>query len=292
MVEKCLITGASGLLGRVLVKSAIAKGFEVCSLYLEHSPDGGKGIRVDLTDSSSVNRCMAAEKPDIVINTASATDVDRCEREPEWARALNGNAAGILADACHGMNAFLVHLSTDYVFDGTRGNYNENDTPIPINQYGASKLIGEQLVLRHENTCVARTSVVFGWGRSYRPNFGLWLYNKLSKGEPVNVVSDQFASPTLNTNLANMLLELAERRARGLIHLAGATRISRFEFATKLANTFKFDSSLLTPVKSEFVNWIAKRPKDSSLDTTKARETLNSKPLEIEDAMQEFATTK
>jgi len=185
----------------------------------------------------------------------------------------------------------LIHFSTDYVFDGERGNYNESDKPTPVNQYGASKLIGERLVLQHENTCVARTSVVFGWGRTYRPNFGLWLYNKLSKGEPVNVVSDQFASPTLNTNLANMLLELAERRALGLIHVAGATRISRFEFAVKLANTFNFSSALLTPVKSESINWIAKRPEDSSLDITKARETLNTKPLKIEDALQEFTQT-
>ena len=291
MVEKFLVTGASGLLGRVFVTLAVAKGYDVCSLYFEHKPQVGKSIRVDLTDPASVDACMEAERPDIVINTASATDVDRCEREPQWAENLNGNAACKLSDACHRVNAFLVHVSTDYVFDGKKGNYNENDKPTPINRYGASKLIGEELVIQNENTCVARTSVVFGWGRSHRPNFGLWLYNKLSKGETVNVVSDQFASPTLNTNLAGMLLELAERRALGLIHVAGATRISRFEFAVKLANTFNFNSALVTPVKSDSIDWIAKRPRDSSLDTTKAREILNTKPLMVEDALREFAQT-
>ncbi len=161
--------------------------------------------------------------------------------------------------------------------------------PAPVNQYGSSKLLGERLVMEHENTCVARASVVFGWGRTFRPNFGTWLYDKLSKGEPVNVVSDQFASPTLNTNLANMILDLSERGTRGIIHVAGATRASRYDFAINLAKQLKFDAKLVTPVKSDSSSWIAKRPRDSSLDVAKAREILREKPMELEQALHVFA---
>ena len=111
-----------------------------------------------------------------------------------------------------------------------------------------------------------------GGGR-FRPNFGTWLYDKLSKGEPVNVVSDQFASPTLNTNLANMILDLSERGTRGIIHVAGATRASRYDFAINLAKQLEFETKLVTPVKSGASSWIAKRPRDSSLDVAKARES-------------------
>ncbi len=131
MVVKILITGASGLLGHALVQQATAKGYDVSSLYHEHKPDSGRAIQVDITDEKLVNECVQRERPAVVINTASITDVDLCEREPELATRVNGTAAGFLAEACDKINAFLVHVSTDYVFDGSRGNYNENDSTCP-----------------------------------------------------------------------------------------------------------------------------------------------------------------
>jgi dTDP-4-dehydrorhamnose reductase len=202
---------------------------------------------------------------------------------------VNGTAAGFLAEACEKVKAFLVQMSTDYVFDGRKGNYHEDDKPAPINQYGSSKLLGERLVMEHENICIARASVVYGWGRSYRANFGTWLHDKLTKGENVNVVSDQFASPTLNTNLASIIIELAERRTRGIVHAAGATRASRYEFAIKLADDFHFDPNLITPIKSESSGWLARRPRDSSLDVSKAMKLLNSRPNTLNEGVREFA---
>jgi dTDP-4-dehydrorhamnose reductase len=288
MVDRILVTGASGLLGREVVEQAVVNGSDVCSVYFEHKPDIGRSLRLDLTNAKSVKECLQAERPDFVINTASLTDVDRCEREPELAKIVNGDAAGFLAEACRDVDAFLVHVSTDYVFDGRRGNYNENDQPAPINQYGASKLLGEQLVKKYENTCVGRTSVVFGWGRLPRLNFGAWVYSKLSKGEKVSVISDQFASPTLNTNLAAMVLELAKRRIRGLVHVAGATKCSRYDFAVKLANALQLQPDIVTPIKSQASSWIAKRPNDSSLNVRRAMESLITKPLKIDEAMRKF----
>ena len=291
MVTKILITGASGLLGHAFVQQATAKGYDVCSLYHDHEPQVGRAIRLDVTNANAVNECLQLERPDIVINTASITDVDLCEREPELAKRVNGSAAGLLAEACDKFKAFLVQLSTDYVFDGRRGNYNESDEPAPVNQYGSSKLLGEQLVMQHEETCVARASVVFGWGRPFRPNLATWLYDKLSKGEHVNVVSDQFASPTLNTNLASIIIELSQRGTRGIVHTAGATRTSRYDFAISLAKQFNFDTKLVTSVKSDSSSWIARRPSDSSLNVTKAERTLSEKPKELTEALREFAQT-
>jgi len=289
MVAKILVTGASGLLGQKLVRFGIGRGYDVCSLYSSHPPDGGRTFRVDITNSKDLNDRLKLEHPDVVINTASLTDVDFCEREPEFAMRVNATGPALLADACKRIQAFLLHLSTDYVFDGAKGNYSENDTPAPINQYGFSKLQGERSIAKHANVCIARTSVLYGWGREHRANFATWLYTKLSKGSRVNVVTDQLASPTLNTNLANMILELAERRISGLIHVAGATRASRYEFAIELAKQFNFDTSLIVPTTSDASSWIARRPKDSSLDITKATEILRTKPMQLGEALREFA---
>jgi dTDP-4-dehydrorhamnose reductase len=289
MVSKLVVTGASGLLGQKLVRFGTDSGYDVCSLFHEHRPDSGKAFRVDITNSGALNERLKLENPDVVINTASITDVDLCEREPEIAMRVNATGPELLADACDRVRAFLLHLSTDYVFDGTKGNYSENDAPAPINQYGLSKLIGERSVAKHANACIVRTSVLYGWGRQYRANFATWLYEKLSKGIRVNVVTDQVASPTLNTNLAKMILELAERRIPGIFHLAGSTRASRYEFAIKLANALDFDSSHIVPAKSDASSWIARRPRDSSLDVTKAKKTLRIKPIELSDALREFA---
>ena len=151
-----------------------------------------------------------------------------------WLSLSTQNRLAFLAEQCLEAGSYLVYVSTDYVFDGKRGNYNETDEPNPVNVYGCSKLRGEEATrATSEEFCVARTSVVYGWGRSSRPNFGSWAYSELRSGRQVTVVSDQYCSPTLNSDLARMLLEVAERHTPGTIHLAGASRLSRYEFAEK-----------------------------------------------------------
>ncbi|MCK4474966.1 sugar nucleotide-binding protein, partial [Candidatus Bathyarchaeota archaeon] len=123
-------------------------------------------------------------------------------------------------------------------------------------------------------------------------NFALWLLNKLKRKEKVKIVTDQWNSPTLNTNLANMILEVLERKLTGIFHLAGATRISRHEFARLLAENFSLDENLITPVSSEEIKWIAKRPKDSSLNVNKAYQALKNKPLKIHEALEKMKRDK
>ncbi len=288
---RLVITGGSGLLGNKLVRLAGQAGHEVQATYNTHPVEGANAQYLDLTNETMVNRVIRESQADAVIHAACITDVDFCEQDPDSATRVNGTATGIIADACRKSRSFLVYVSTDYVFDGQRGHYKEEDVPSPINEYGRSKLLGEIQVQEHAaDFCIARTSVVYGWGREHRPNFATWVYQRLRKGERLDVVADQHVSPTLNSHLARMLLEVAERRIRGFLHVAGATRLSRYEFAARLARAFKFDERLLNAVKSESINWRARRPFDSSLNVGKALEILNNKPVVADRALEEFAT--
>ena len=287
---KILITGASGLVGAALAEAAIESGHKVCSLYNSHPCTFGSAQQVDITDQAAVKRTFNASRAEVVFHTASITDVDLCEKNPQLAMKVNGEATGYISAACQEIGSYLIYLSTDYVFNGESGHYSEDDKPAPINVYGRSKLAGEEEMARHHSDgCVARTSVVYGWGRSHRPNFAAWVHSKLAANEPVKVVTDQFASPTLNTHLARMLLEVAERRITGVLHVAGSSRISRYEFAIMLAKQFGFKESLVSPIQADATVWNARRPRDSSLNVTKAQGVLSCKPVALGEALKEFA---
>jgi dTDP-4-dehydrorhamnose reductase len=287
---RLLITGASGLLGSKLVKLAIESGHEVHSLYFEHSMQEGRPQQLDVTDQAAVEKALTDKLPEVVIHAASITDLDLCEQNPQLAFRVNATATGYIAEACRSVKSMLIYLSTDYIFDGERGNYRENDKPNPVNVYGKSKLLGEEEVARKAGDfCIARTSVVFGWGRRHRPNFATWVHENLRAGQRINVVTDQYATPTLNSNLARMLVEAAERRLNGIFHLSGSTRVNRYEFAVLMARKFGFDEKLLTSVKAESTSWIARRPFDSSLNVAKAQASLNNRPSTLDEALNEFA---
>jgi dTDP-4-dehydrorhamnose reductase len=287
---KVLITGASGLLGSKLAELTTASGHTVYSLYHSHPCKYGKPQRVDITDSTAVRKVFADTTPDVVFHTASITDVDLCETNPELAMKVNGEATSLISKTCQEAGSYLTYVSTDYVFDGLLGKYSEEDKPAPINTYGKSKLFGEKEMARHcSRGCIARTSVVYGWGRLHRANFATWLHENLTANHKISVATDQYASPTLNTNLAGMLIEVAELGVHGILHVAGSTRISRYEFAITLAKHFGLDENLLTPVKADVTKWIAKRPYDSSLNVSKAQEMLANKPATLDKALDEFA---
>ena len=288
---RILITGASGLLGSKLSTIALASGHDVQAPAHEHATSDANLLMMDITDQAAVEKTIAGNAPDVVIHAASITDLELCERNPELAYRVNAAATGFLANACRKQGSFLIYVSTDYVFDGERGNYREADTVNPLNIYGKSKLLGETEVVQKAagNYCIARTSVVFGWGRKYRPNFATWVCDKLRIGEKISVVADQYATPTISNNLARMLLEVAERRINGVYHLSGSTRINRYDFAVLLARRLSLNENLLTPTKAEAVGWIARRPFDSSLNVAKAQNDLHNKPNSLNEALDEFA---
>jgi dTDP-4-dehydrorhamnose reductase len=194
-----------------------------------------------------------------------------------------------IAEAAQRLGSFLVYISTDYVFSGEKGHYVESDSPEPLNYYGITKLEAETLVqtLPESDFVIARPSVIYGsTPAAGKVNFALWLIEALSKGERVRIVTDQWNTPTLNTSLAEMTLEVVERRLTGLYHLCGATRVSRYEFAAKIAEVFGLDKGLMDKAFSTQFAWPAKRPTDSSLDTSLAQRTLQCKPLTLDKALE------
>jgi dTDP-4-dehydrorhamnose reductase len=280
---KIFITGGSGLLGSKVAEIAQARGDEVFSGYAHNLPEYGRAAKFDLRDEMSMYELVGKIEPEVIIHSAALTDVDRCEREKELAYQMNVEGTRAIATAAENAGSFLIYISTDYVFDGNRGMYSEDDSTNPISYYGYSKLLGEQF----SRGCIARTCVIYGSRpASGKVNFALWLLNSLKSGKEVRVVTDQFITPTLNTNLAKMVLEAADRRLCGVLNLAGATRISRYDYAQDLAREFDLDASLILPSRMADLMWAAKRPIDSSLDTSKARAELMEKPLPLNEALR------
>lgn len=284
---RVLITGGSGLLGSKTTEKAIEKGYKVYSGYNTHESISGIPVKLDVCDRAILEKIFEDIKPEAVIHTAALTNVDKCEEDKELAWKVNAEGTKNIAELSHRHKAFVVYVSTDYVFSGEKGMYNETDETNPINHYGVTKLEGEKTIKTLTNEwCIARSSVIYGsTPAAGKVNFALWVLEKLEKEEPIKVITDQYVSPTLNTNLAEMILEVTERRLTGTYHLAGDTPISRYTFAQRLAEKFKLDKNLIKPAKSEEMKWKAKRPKNTSLDTEKAKKTLQNKPFKITEAL-------
>ncbi len=284
---KLLITGGSGLLGSKIAEIAEKRGLEVYSGYNEHEAIYGNPVKLNICDKNNVIKTFECLKPEAVVHAAALTHVDRCEKNKELAREVNVEGTENIVCSSEFHNSFIVYISTDYVFSGEEGMYDETDETDPINYYGQTKLEAEKIVTESKSDwCIARPSVIYGSSPAAgKENFVLWILNRLKKNEAVRIITDQWVSPTLNTNLAEMILEIIKRKLTGIYHLAGATPINRYEYAKLIAEKFQLDKTLISPTKSSEMNWLAKRPKNSSLNVEKASKTLKNKPLEIEEAL-------
>jgi len=285
---KFLVTGSAGLIGSQIVKDLVEQNHIVYSCYHDQKPLQGILIHLDLSDENQIIQTLQQIKPDRIIHLAAMTGVDLCETEKELATIINTKATEILARQAVKLNAFFLYVSTDYVFDGINGMKKENDTTNPLGFYGKSKLGGE-LVLNKlaSNWCIARTSTPFGI-HSTKKTFPLWVKENLEAKKEIPVLIDQFTSPTYVPNLSKMLIEITTRQITGILHVSGATRISRYALAELVADKLHLDKSLLIPTKIDTMNWKAQRPKDSSLNTSLASENLNEQPQKIEKSLELF----
>jgi dTDP-4-dehydrorhamnose reductase len=261
--KRLLVTGASGLLGNRIVE--LAKSYYTIVPLHNTKPLQSNSLKIDITKAIEVLSLFNRLKPAVVIHTASETNVDKCETDKRHAWKINVEGARNIAEACRKVNAKLVAISTDYVFDGEKGGYTEEDKPNPVSYYGLTKLEGEKQVINYcKNYAILRTSVLYGW-HPWKQNFATWVINKLKQQQEITVVEDHYNTPTLADNLAEMAVEVAEKDLQGIYHASGNERISRYEFAKRIAKTFDLNSSLIKPVKmSQLAAWIAKRPRDSS----------------------------
>jgi dTDP-4-dehydrorhamnose reductase len=290
---RILFTGSNGLLGTPLVSLCIARGHEVFSGYAAGTPQpSGTPIPIDLTDHASLQKAFEQSRPEAVFHLAAMTDVDRCEVEKKLASRVNEEGTRAVAVLAKKAGAKLVNVSTDYVFSGTAGLYKEDEATLPINHYGYTKLMAEEAVVESgAEYLTIRPSVIYGVQPAMgKVNFALWVYESLKAGKEIRLLTDQYVSPTLNLPLTEMMLEACEKGLGGIYHMSGATRISRFGFGMEIAEAFGFNPELLKPaVMEQFQGkWIARRPPDSSLDTSKAAAALEHKPLTIGQALAEF----
>jgi len=283
--RRLLVTGASGLLGNRIV--ALAKrDYTVVPLH-NTKPLHSHSLKLDITDAIEIFNFFNKLKPAIVIHTASETNVDKCETKKEHAWKVNVEGTNNISEACKKVDAKLIYISTDYVFDGEKGNYKEGEKPNPINQYGITKLEGEKRTIGQcKNYAILRTSVLYGW-HPWKQNFVTWIINSLKQGKEIAVVKDHYNTPTLVDNLADMMMEIVQKDLQGLYHASGRERIGRYEFAKQIAKTFNLDQSLIKPIKmDQLTAWIAKRPRDSSLNTDKIQKQLETKPLNITEGLK------
>lgn len=286
---KFLVTGSTGLIGSQIVLDLVKLGHQVYSCYNDSKPYIGTPIHLELTNSDKIIEVIASIRPDVIIHLAAVTNVDLCEKEKELALKVNAKATEVLSKQAAKQGSFFVYVSTDYVFDGKTGMKKESDTPNPINHYGYSKYQGESAVQDLASSwCIARTSTPFGVNNT-RKSFPTFVIENLKAKKETNAVIDQYTSPTYVSNLSQMLIELSTRQILGIIHLASPTKISRYDMAILVAEKLGLDSSLVKPVTLEdMTNWTAKRPKDSSLDASKASQLLKEKPLSVEQGLDYF----
>lgn len=270
---KYFITGGSGLLGQRL--STVADNDD--EIVLSHNANPTKNtVKCDITNLDEVKQVINREKPDVIIHCAAMTNVDLCEDEIEKAYLINGEGSGNMAQAAEEINAKIIYVSTDFVFDGQTGFYKENDTVNPLGIYAKSKYDGEVQVQKYStNWAIARVSVLYGWHE--RQNFTTWIVNQLRQNNQINIVTDQINSPTLADNAGEAMFEIARQDKNGIFHTAGNNRISRYDFTELVAEAFDLNKDLINPTtSSEFVQK-APRPQDSSLNVSKVEKELGMK---------------
>jgi dTDP-4-dehydrorhamnose reductase len=284
---KFLVTGSAGLVGRQVVKD-LSETHEVFSCYTKSEPEFGVPVKMDLLNHERISNVLSEKNPDIVIHLGAMTAVDLCETQQDNALKINSQATEILAKECSKINSFMVYVSTDYVFNGNSGLYKENDATNPLGFYGKSKLLGEKSIQNFSsNWCIARTSTPFGLHPT-KKSFPIWVIENLQKQKQIDVLTDQFTSPTYVPNLSRMLIEISERHLTGIIHVAGASKISRYEMASLVSDKLDLDEKLLREISMNDLKWEAQRPKDSSLNVSKAISILNQKPQKIDHDVNLF----
>jgi dTDP-4-dehydrorhamnose reductase len=290
---KILVTGSNGLLGQKLTdlyKKKIDVEFIATAKGADRYPDktGYTYQCMDICNWDEVKSVLKTHKPDIVINTAAMTNVDACESEREACDKLNVDAVKYLVSECNAIGAHFIHLSTDFIFDGTHGPVMETEKPNPLSYYGRSKQIAEMIVMENSASwAIARTVLVYGIVQDMsRSNIVLWAKSNLEQGKSLNVVGDQFRTPTLAEDLAQGCALIAEKKAIGIYNISGKDYMSVFDLVYRVADFWKLDKSLLNISSSEGIKQPAKRPPITGFILDKAIKELNYQPHSFEDGLK------
>jgi dTDP-4-dehydrorhamnose reductase len=281
--------------GNSKVGSAITRLFEketdwqlhvFSSTLLQTSSDRIFYKQIDYANSKMLKENFFEVRPDFIINTAAMTNVDGCEENRKEAWFSNVTFVEQLARLSLIVESHLIHFSTDYVFDGAKGPYTEQDQPNPICYYGKSKLAGENAVLKsHANNTVIRTNVVYGLTTNDQSDFVQWVIKCHEANKTMNIVNDQLSNPTLTDDLALSVKRIIEKKRCGLYHIGGNSYCNRYEFALEIANIFHLDESLIAPIQTHSLNQKAKRPLRGGLINLKAHTDLGIQYSTIQEGL-------
>jgi dTDP-4-dehydrorhamnose reductase len=289
---RVLVTGANGLLGQALVARLADTDSEVLATARDDALRADVDCayaRMDVTAPDAVSAVFDDFAPDVVVNCAAMSDVTACDEHRNEAWAVNARAVKRLAKHCDTARAHLVQLSTDFVFNGKRGPYDEEARPDPVNYYGRTKLAAEN-ALREVGLAdwtLVRTVLLYGTGRALsRGNVVLWLIDRLAAGEPVHVVTDQWRTPTYVPDLADGIARVIDREATGIYHMSGREMVTIHELAETVAEVFGFDDALIDPVPSSYFEDAVERPKKTGFLILKAESELGYDPHSLTEGLR------
>ena len=284
-METILLTGANGLLGQKITKLSLDR--PAIKLIATSKGNNKNPLRggylyhpLDITDFNELQKAFEKFKPTAVINSAAMTNVDACELNPDQSKSLNVSAVQSLCELCKIYNARLIHISTDFIFDGEKGPYKETDKPNPLSVYGKHKLDAENIVLNASIPhTILRTVLLYGTVPDLsRTNIVLWVKDSLTAQKNINVVTDQFRTPTFAEDLADGVMLVLLNKASGIYNISGAEQFSIHDIATRVADFWKLDKTLITPTSSQTLSQPAKRPPKTGFIILKAQSELNYPP--------------
>ncbi|KAF0151866.1 MAG: dTDP-4-dehydrorhamnose reductase [Ignavibacteria bacterium] len=287
--KRVLIVGSNGMLGQRLAEFYSTK--ENIELMCSSNEDKSfvtdtQYTQIDITKKNCVKDLILGFVPDIVINAAAYTNVDKSEADRELAWKVNVNGADNLALYSWTIDAHLIHLSTDYIFDGKNGPYSEKDKPNPIGYYGRTKLASENSIIASGvRYALIRTNILYGPAKYGRPDFVKWVVASLKARKEIMIVTDQINNPTYVDDLIYGIDIISKRKKEGIYNLGGKELLSRFEFTIQIADFFKLDKNLIKPILTRELNQPAARPLNSGLINLKAEVELEYKPRTIEESL-------
>ncbi len=295
MKHKIIITGSNGLLGQKLVNLFSKEDtFEVIAFSKgKNRNDTAKKYTyytIDSTNAIEVFQRIDAIKPHYIINSAAMTNVDQCEKEKEKCDLINVEAVKTLVEAAKKYNSHLIHISTDFIFDGKNGPYKEEDEPNPLSHYGRSKLKSENLVKEAGiNYTILRTILVYGLVDNMpRNNIVLWIKDAIENKQIVTIVDDQYRMPTFVDDLANACLLSIQQNAQGVFNISSSELLSIYDMALEIAAAFELDSSYIKRIHTSQLNQVAKRPAVTGFNLEKSKKMLNFPVVPFADRLQVF----
>ena len=280
-----MIIGATGMLGSSIYLTNT--NHELIGTYLGEKPNSSKIIKLDITKEENVKKVINNYQPEAIINTAAITNVDLCEKNRKLAENVHILGTKYLVAAAEECNSYFLYISTDSVFDGIKGNYNEKDKPRPLNVYAQTKFEGEKETLKYQNSSVIRTNI-YGYNWLNKESIAEWIINTLKKEKKINLFRDVYFTPILVNNLSQALLEIVERKLKGIFHIAGAENVTKINFGKKIAELWNLDEELIEPISIYDLNLKADRPLKPTLDITKCQKILRTKLLNLEEGLKLF----